>query len=393
MKANRQLAEAAVVTAGVGLLVAVQLVAQLVSGASRAMTVVDVACTAVTLLALPALPRLPVPVSLLVSVLSAASPVATPAASYGVFRVASERRFRVAVLVGAVGALAHLVRWWWQPLPGLPFGWWALLVGIATATLIGWGAYTRARRALLEALCERARRAEDQQSARVAEARQAERTRIAREMHDVLAHRLSLLATYAGALEFRPDGSPERLAQAAGVVRAGVHQALDELRDVITVLRADDGDAASGPGSPQPTLLDLPRLVDETRAVGTQVTLDVGCDSADVPNALGRSAYRVVQEGLTNARRHAPGSPVQVRVTGRPGGELVVEVRSSMSSLVPAAAPSSAGAGTGLVGLAERVELLGGGLEAGIASGDGSGVSTGVSEDAFVLRARLPWPA
>ena len=222
-------------------------------------------------------------------------------------------------------------------------------------------------------------------------------------MHDVLAHRLALVATYAGALEFRPDGSPERLAQAAGAVRAGVHQALDELRDVITVLRADDADAASGPGSPQPTLLDLPRLVDETRAVGTRVTFDVGCDSADLPKALGRSAYRVVQEGLTNARRHAPGSPVQVRVTGRRGGELVVEVRSSMSSLVPAAAPSSAGAGagtgtgTGLVGLAERVELLGGGLEAGVESGVWSGVwsgvSSGLSDDAFVLRARLPWPA
>src|SRR5207248_4347589 len=70
----------------------------------------------------------------------------------------------------------------------------------------------------------------------------AERTRIAREMHDVLAHRLSLLATYAGAIEYRPDAPPEQVARAAGVVRAGAHQALDELREVITVLREDDGD-------------------------------------------------------------------------------------------------------------------------------------------------------
>ena len=123
---------------------------------------------------------------------------------------------------------------------GLPYGWWLVLLIAAYAALVGWGQLARARRALIASLRERARRAEAEQGRRVAEARTAERTRIAREMHDVLAHRLSLLATYAGALEYRPDAPPEQLARAAGVVRAGVHQALDELREVIGVLREED---------------------------------------------------------------------------------------------------------------------------------------------------------
>jgi signal transduction histidine kinase len=103
----------------------------------------------------------------------------------------------------------------------------------AYAALLGWGALTQARWALVASLRERARRAEAEQGRRVAEARMLERTRIAREMHDVLAHRLSLVATYAGALEYRPDSPPEQLSRAAGVVRAGVHQAFSELREVI----------------------------------------------------------------------------------------------------------------------------------------------------------------
>ena len=113
------------------------------------------------------------------------------------------------------------------------------------------------------------RRAEAEQGRRVAEARTLERTKMAREMHDVLAHRLSLLATYAGALEYRPDSSPEKLAQAAGVIRTGVHQALDELREVISVLR--DTEIEEGPGGrPQPTFADIEGLVAESRAAGRE---------------------------------------------------------------------------------------------------------------------------
>ena len=156
---------------------------------------------------------------------------------------------------GGADVAAHRSAALWRPNGSLPYAWWAVLVIAAGAALVGWGQGDRARQALLASLRERARRAEAEQASRVAEARVAERARIAREMHDVLAHRLSLLATYAGALEYRPDAPPEQLARAAGVVRAGVHQALDELREVITVLRDDDDvdgkhplPGAGGPG-------------------------------------------------------------------------------------------------------------------------------------------------
>ena len=132
-----------------------------------------------------------------------------------------------------MGILTHAVQGLWRPPGGPSFSWWLALMVVGYAAVIGWGALAQARRALIASLRDRARRAEAEQGRRVAEARVLERTRIAREMHDVLAHRLSLLATYAGALEYRPDAPPEQLAHAAGVVRLGAHQALDELRDVI----------------------------------------------------------------------------------------------------------------------------------------------------------------
>jgi signal transduction histidine kinase len=204
----------------------------------------------------------------------------------------------------------------------------------------------------------------------------AERTRIAREMHDVLAHRLSLLATYAGALEYRPDAPPERLSQAAGVVRAGVHQALEELREVILLLRADD---AGEDDRPQPVLADVPRLVSESRDAGGPVELrDELPAAADLPPAAGRTAYRVVQEALTNARKHAAGRPVRVVLRGRPGDGLVIDVRNPLRGDGGDPPP---GSGTGLVGLTERVRLAGGTLDHEAAAGE------------FRLRAWLPWPA
>lgn len=360
-----------------GALTAVQLTALLLSQPTRATVAVDVGTAVAAVAAVVVLHRFAPSLAVVTAALAALSPAGTPAASYGLYRVSSERRFRTAAAVGALDVAAHLLRWWWRPLPGLSFGWWVVLVVVGSATLVGWGSYTRARRMLLESLRDRARRAEEEQAARVVETRRAERTRIAREMHDVLAHRLSLLATYAGALEYRPDASPERLAEAAGVVRAGVHQALDELRDVITVLREDDDPEGTASLAPQPSLLDLPRLADETRSAGTDVTLHVAVDATDVPPTLGRGTYRLVQECLTNARRHSPGAPVDVWVDGVRGDELVVQVR---NALRPAAEPAH-GSGTGLIGVAERVAMLGGTTEHGVVGAE------------FVVTARLPWPA
>jgi signal transduction histidine kinase len=204
-------------------------------------------------------------------------------------------------------------------------------------------------------------------------ARAAERRRIAREMHDVLAHRLSLLSVHAGALEFRPDAPPEEVAEAATVIRESARAALDELRGVIGVLREDE----SLTEPPQPAIADLAALVEESRAAGMRITARIELGDAAPTAAAGRSAYRIVQEGLTNARKHAPGAAVTLTVEA-PDGDLRVEVHSLAPVAVASASPLP-GAGTGLIGLAERVTLAGGELESGV---DPAG--------AFVLRARLP---
>ncbi len=263
-----------------------------------------------------------------------------------------------------------------------PYGLQIVLGVLITGVVVGWGLFVRIQRELVLSLRERAATLEAEQRLRVDQAREAERLRIAREMHDVLAHRVSLLSLHAGALEFHPDASAEEVAAAAGVIRASAHAALEELRDVIGVLR--EGPPASAPEPPQPTLADIPALVEECQAAGMRVRcgLDVPADAA-LPTALGRAAYRIVQEGLTNARKHAPGAAVEVTISARPGGVLAVEVVSRPAVGAAARGPFALpGAGTGLVGLAERVELAGGELEHGPgATGD------------FVLRATLPWPA
>jgi signal transduction histidine kinase len=244
-----------------------------------------------------------------------------------------------------------------------------VLAVLFTLVVVPWGLFARTQRAQLREAHERAERAEAEQRARVDQAREGERRRIAGEMHDVLAHRLSLLSVHAGALEFRPDAPPEEIAHAAGVIRATARAALQDLREVIGVLR----EPANGVVPPQPTLDAIPALVEESRAAGMKVTLHIAAGGGDA--LLGRTAYRVVQEGLTNARKHAPAAAVEVSVAAEDA--LVVEVVSRRSAIASDAGPG----GTGLIGLSERVQLAGGALEHG-PNGRGD----------FVLRATLPWP-
>jgi signal transduction histidine kinase len=377
------LAVRAGVIGAIGALTAATIWGEFSSHTTTSLLVLDITVGVVACALLPVLLRWPVPGALALAALAAVSPAAIPAATVGTLHVAEWRRFTVAAGVGAAGVVAGAVQGLWRPVGGLPYIWWLVLVAAVEAALVGWGQLTQARRALIASLQDRVRRAEAEQGRRVAEARAAERTRIAREMHDVLAHRLSLLATYAGAIEYRPDAPPEQVARAAGVVRAGAHQALDELREVITVLREDDagGDAAQ---RPQPGLADLPRLVEESCDAGARVQLDDRVpDPAALPGAAGRTAYRVVQEGLTNARRHAPGEPVQVVIDGRPGGGLLIDIRNPLVNghATGGAGPVIGGSGTGLIGLTERVRLAGGELDHQAADGE------------FRLSARLPWPA
>jgi signal transduction histidine kinase len=374
----------------------------------------DIAAGVISCALVPVLLGWPAPGGLMaamavLTVLAAVSPAATPAVTAGALVVAEWRRFAVAIRVAAAGIAAQAVQGLWRPASGLSFVWWLVLVIAAYAAVLGWGQSVQARRALLNSLRERARRAEAEQGRRVAEAQVAERARIAAEMHDVLAHRLSLVAMYAGALEYRPDSAPQEIARAAGIVREGVHQALGELREVIGVLREPD--------RPPPALTDIPKLVAESHDAGQQVSLDDRMTGAgEVPPACGRAAYWVVREGLTNARKHAAGQPVQVRLDGRPGTALTIDITNPLppdgaaraaraASTVGAASavggaiaagavgasgngaagghagPSLPGAGAGLAGLSERVLLAGGQLDHEVTPAAG-----------FQLHASLPWP-
>jgi len=367
------------VIAGVGTLIGLTVWGQYDGHAAAGLFTADVVVGAVSCCLLPVALRWPVPGAVALAVLSAVSPAATPAATFGALNVAVQAPFGVAAAVAATGIAAQLIRNLWRPLTGLSFGWYALLVVAAYAALIGWGAWIQARQSLVASLRERARAAEANQDRRVAEARLAERTQIAREMHDVLAHRLSLVATYAGALEYRPEAPPDQLANAAGVIRASVHEALGELRDVIAVLR-DTESAADWSEHPQPVLADLSGLISEASSAGTHIQLENRlADPAGPPTAVGRTAYRVVQEGLTNARKHAAGQPVRVILSGAAGTQLTIEISNPVPD-GPAAAPVAPGSGTGLVGLSERVQLAGGQLEHRLADGE------------FRMRAWIPWP-
>jgi signal transduction histidine kinase len=246
-----------------------------------------------------------------------------------------------------------------------------LLFGFA----VGWGLFVRVRRDLVIQLQERAATLEEEGRLRAEQARAAERERIAREMHDVLAHRISLLSLHAGALEYRPDAPPAEIEATAGVVRESAAAALEELRDVIGVLREGTDSEAR---APQPTLADLPALIEESRAAGMRIEAELAPgDEEDGAGPLGRTAYRIVQEGLTNARKHAPGTLVGVKVAAGAEG-ITIEVR-NRAPLGPLPKPALPGAGSGLIGLGERVDLAGGELRHEYAA-DGD----------FVLSASLP---
>ena len=341
--------------------------------------VLDVVAGIASLLALWVRRSHPVAVALFTLVAALFSGLAAGASLVALFNAAlraSRRSFAAIVALSVPPAIVYPLLY-----PGGDPYTTQLIVGLLlTGVVIGWGLFARARRELVHSLRERAERLEAEQRLHVAQAREAERRRIAREMHDVLAHRVSLLSLHAGALEFRPDAPPEEIAQAAGVIRATAHAALQDLREVIGVLR--DGSEGGETEPPQPTLAEVPALVEESRAAGMRLAcrIDVPAGEA-LSEALGRTAYRIVQEGLTNARKHAPAARVDVAIAGT-GEQLVVEVISRRPVGVPAgtAALASTGAGTGLIGLAERVGVAGGRLEHGTdAGGD------------FVLRATLPW--
>ncbi|MBE1874712.1 sensor histidine kinase [Myceligenerans pegani] len=350
--------------------------------------------------------RWPLTIALVLTCFMAASTFAMGAASVAIVSLATSRRWWPIGIVGVVHVAAYAVYLIVFPYASDPV-WNGLFdVGIGGAMyyvlLVTIGAYIGLRRDHLRSLVLRAETAEREQSGRVAQARANERARIAREMHDVLAHRISLVSMHAGALAYRTDLSREEVTTAAETIRDSAHAAMKELREILGVLRhLPEGGAVLGTEGddvhrPQPTLRELPALVDECRSAGVDVTFhddratedratDGGATgdgrsagAAGPGEAVSRTAYRIVQEGLTNARKHAPGKPVVVTVSGMPGDGLDVTVA---NPLVEGAQDELPASGLGLMGLTERAELGGGRLRYGTEGGR------------FVVRAWLPWAA
>jgi signal transduction histidine kinase len=301
------------------------------------------------------LPFLPFVVSALLAGLSPVVTVALILTSYAMGRY--EPRWPLRVAAAALGMTAMAQPWNVDSVELVVGG----IVSSAFAVLLpgAVGAWVRVRAELLTALRERAERAETERELLARDAVLVERTRIAREMHDAVGHRVSLMVLQAGAMEMAASDREcvERLARQ---VQTAGRQALEELRQMVGVLRAGDVDD-DAPLGPQPGLEDLPRLVAQSREAGMAVELTGPPDgSAPVDAAVGRAAYRIAQEALTNAGRHAPGAPVSV-VVERSAGELVVRAVNGPRREDPTGLQ---GGGYGLVGLGERVRTLGGRLTA-----------------------------
>lgn len=318
--------------------------------------------------------RFPMLVAVTLSLVGAVSGIASGPAVLASVSVATHRRWKQLVVVGLLGFACAQVYSTLTATNDDPL--WIILVanGVATAGILGWGMYIGSRRELIWTLRSRAERAEAEQELRVARARSNEQARIAREMHDVLAHRISQISMHAGALAFREDLGADEMRASAAVIQEKAHEALTDLRSVLGVLR--DGTTGERLRGPQPTYADLAGLIEEARGSGLHVEL-VDLVEGEPPDAVGRTVYRIVQEGLTNARKHAPGALVTVRVSGSADDGVDVLLRNPIGF----GKTTTPGAGLGLVGLSERAELRGGRLEAGR---DGS---------MFVLHGWIPWAA
>ncbi len=316
--------------------------------------------------------RLPWQTALATGLLTAVSTTATGPAYVAYVSLGTHRRRRQLVPIAIVYWLCLLVQ---STRSGITQATSVSLVS-GTAVLGGltiFALYLRGRRDL--AASERAAEvaAERAQAQRIEQARLAERVKIAQEMHDVLAHRISLLSMLAGGLAYRTNLTAEETREAALAIQENAHQSLNELRSVLGTLRRDGAVEA-----PQPTLAQVDALFEEVRAAGQRVEVrDTIEDRESLPAQTGRHAYRIVQEALTNARKHAPGSQVRAELGGRPGDGLSIRV----SNPAPYGTPAGPGGRLGLVGLAERSRMAGGSFAHDLKDGR------------FVLDVRLPWEA
>ncbi|MBN6051785.1 hypothetical protein JYK22_07545 [Nonomuraea sp. RK-328] len=244
-----------------------------------------------------------------------------------------------------------------------------LLSAGALASFIRFWRHSRRRLAEMRRAQEQAMR----------EAAQAERSRIAGELHDVVTHNVSVMVIQAGAARKVMDAHPEQTRQALVAIEASGRAAMAELRNVMGLLAGSESAAGAGDGlEPQPGLDRLDGLIERVRAAGVAVDVTVSLPEGPLPAGVDLAAYRVVQEALTNTMKHAAGAAAAVTI-GHRGGSLEIEVTDTGGT---PSAQSRTGAGRGLIGLRERVALYGGTLEAAPRAGGG-----------FRLRADIPWRA
>jgi signal transduction histidine kinase len=239
----------------------------------------------------------------------------------------------------------------------------AAMLGLFVLGPVLAGLWMCQRAALLTVLRERAEEAERTRTLLADRAVSAERRRIAREMHDVVGHRVTAIALQAGALSVQaPD---ERTAQFAETIRSVSAGALDELRGILRVLRDDAQEADAAPWRAEVGLFaSIEQLVKDRAETGAQIELDLPDSRPGLADQVERAVYRVVQESLTNAGKHAPGAGVRVGITAT-ASTLTVEITNPLTP-VASNVPSS---GYGLLGMRERVELAGGELRTGPANG------------------------
>jgi signal transduction histidine kinase len=275
------------------------------------------------------------------------APYGTVLAAYGPFYYRSNRRAAFA----AVGTLTLIVAEVWEPSAAIIT---AGVLRTATGPLVA--LYFVARHQAMQALRDRAERAEQERYLLAEQARAEERARLAGEMHDIVTHRVSLMVLQAGALGI--TAKDEATKQAAEELRAAGCQALDELRDLVGILRTD-------PDSDQtPSTSGLPALIAESTAAGTPAELAEDGEPALASPVVGRTTYRIVREALTNARKHAPGARVLVQI-GYRETQVRVVVSNGVATRDASSELSGTGSGFGIVGLRQRIELMHGTLRAG----------------------------
>ena len=245
-------------------------------------------------------------------------------------------------------------RWWFD----------AIFVSGMVAAALGLGLYFAARRAYLAELHDRAERLERERDQQAALAAAAERARIAREMHDIVAHHLTVMTTLAEAAVAASASSPEKATDVMRSVAVTGRRALADTRRLLGVLRERDGTGAGGAEAlqPVPDLSQLDALIEQVRSAGLDTALELHGQAPDVPAGVQLAVYRLVQEALTNTLKHGgAGARACVRLSFEPG-ELRVDVNDDGAGT---AALATAGVGGGLPGMRERVRAYGGDVQAG----------------------------